>query len=318
MAFRAVVVESECFLHVRQGWLEVARDDGQMVAVPLEDVAVLVLENPRTAVSTAGLALLCEQGVAVAACDRHHLPRAVALPFCAHSRQTGILRLQLSASLPLKKRLWQRLVTAKITNQAACLDALGLDGGALLRGYARQVLSGDTSGMEAAAARVYFQRILPGESRHGGSARDRALDYGYAVLRAAVARALVAHGLHPPLGVHHDSQLNAFNLADDVLEVFRPWVDYAVAAWNLSAAVREHRQRLVGLLHARAGIGSDRVTVLTAADTCATSLVTALEAKDAGCLLTPVFVPPDPGHKGSTRAAHAPVRAVRPAGEDEA
>lgn len=158
MAFRTVVISNEAELHVQQGQLVAVQE--QTVWIPTEDIAVLVLENPRIHLSAAALSLLVEQGVAVAVCDRKHIPNGLLLPHCQHSRQLAVTRQQLSISLPLKKRIWQRLVRAKIENQATCLDVLGLGGSTRLRQYASSVQSGDASGMEAAAARLYFRLSL--------------------------------------------------------------------------------------------------------------------------------------------------------------
>ncbi len=278
MAFRTVVISNEADLHIRSGQLVAIQD--QTVWIPLEDIAVLVLESPRIRVSSAALSRMVDQGVAVAVCDERHLPTGILLPHCRHSRQLAATRLQFAASLPLKKRLWQRVVVAKVKNQASCLDALGVPGSERLREYASRVLSGDSSGVEASAARYYFPRMMPGATRHSGSSQDRALDYGYAILRAAVARALVGHGLFPAMGIHHDAQLNAFNLADDLLEPFRPFVDLKVVRDDLDVNEPDDRAALVSILHEPCLIGDRSHNMLTAVDAVAASLHRALARKD--------------------------------------
>lgn len=291
MAFRTVVVSNEAELHVQQGQLVAVQE--QTVWIPTEDIAVLVLENPRVHISAAALSLLAEQGVAVAVCDRKHMPTGMLLPHCAHSRQLGVTRLQFAQSLPQKKRLWQRIVRSKIENQAECLSALGLGGVPKLRGYAAAVLSGDSSGMESAAARMYFKHLIPDTTRRSPDGPGRSLDYGYAIVRAAIARALVGHGLFPPMGLHHDSQLNAFNLADDILEPYRPFVDFTAMSRSADASTTEGRRVLVSVLQAPCALLSRSHTLLTAIEATTAGLVRAIAEKDPALMPVPEFVPSD-------------------------
>ncbi|MBN1192260.1 MAG: type II CRISPR-associated endonuclease Cas1 [Coriobacteriia bacterium] len=288
MAFRTVVISNDADLHVQQGQLVAIQE--QTVWIPTEDIAVLVIENPRVRVSSAALSLLAEQGVAVAVCDRKHMPSGLLLPHCQYSRQLAVTRRQLSLSLPQKKRLWQRLVRFKIENQAACLDALGLDGSDRLRGYAASVQSGDASGMEAAAARLYFRRLIPDATRRAPEGPGASLDYGYAILRAAVARSLVGHGFYTPVGLHHDSQLNAFNLADDLLEPFRPFADLIAIGQEADASQREGRQALVSTLQMPCLVDDKEHSVLTAIDAATASLARAQAETDHTLLVLPRII----------------------------
>ena len=285
MAFRTVVISNEAELHVRQGQLVAIQD--QTVWIPVEDIAVLVLENPRVHVSAAALSLLAEQGVAVAVCDRKHMPSGLLLPHCQHSRQLAVTRRQFSLSLPQKKRLWQRLVRFKIENQAACLDALSLAGSEKMRAYASAVQSGDASGMEAAAARLYFKKLIPDGTRRDPKGPGGSLDYGYAILRAAIARSLVGHGFYPAVGLHHNSQLNAFNLADDLLEPFRPFADIVAIGRKVVASTRDGRQALVSTLQMTCLLDDKEHSVLTAIDAAAASLARAQAEMDPSLLALP-------------------------------
>ena len=273
MAFRTVVISNEAELHVQQGQLVAIQD--QTIWIPTEDIAVLVIENPRIHISSAALSLLAEQGVAVAVCDRKHMPNGLLLPHCQHSRQLAVTRRQFALSLPQKKRLWQLIVRSKIENQAACLEALGLPSSDKLREYASSVQSGDTSGMEAAAARLYFRRLIPDATRRAPEGPGASLDYGYAILRAAIARSLVGYGLYPAVGIHHNSQLNAFNLADDLLEPFRPFADLVAIGGRADASQREGRQALVSTLQMTCLVNDKEHSVLTAVDAAASSLARA-------------------------------------------
>jgi CRISPR-associated protein Cas1 len=285
-----VVISNEAELHVQQGQLVAIQD--QTVWIPTEDIAVLVIENPRVHISSAALSLLAEQGVAVAVCNPKHMPNGLLLPHCQHSRQLAVTRRQFAVSVPQKKRLWQRIVRSKIENQADCLDALGLEGSERLREYGRSVQSGDTSGMEAASARLYFRRLIPDATRRSPDGPGASLDYGYAILRAAIARSLVGHGLYPALGIHHDSQLNAFNLADDLLEPFRPFTDLVAIRERADASQREGRQALVSTLQMTCLVNGSEYSVLTAVDVATSSLARAQAEGDYTLLTLPRLVVP--------------------------
>lgn len=292
MAFRTVVISNEADVHIRGGQLVVHQDDA--LTIPVEDIAVLTFESPRVRVSSAALAILAAAGVPLVVCDRKHMPIGLLNSYCCHSRQSAVTQFQLGASLPLKKRLWQRLVMGKIENQARCLEALSISGHRKLREYARQVLSGDTSGREAVAARYYFNRLMPGTSRHSGKLHDAGLDYGYAVVRACVARSLAAHGLYPPVGIHHASQLNAFNLADDLLEPFRPCVDLLVRSSDPDVDTVRGRAKVAGVLNQPCEIGGAVHTANTAIEAFVQTFVTALENGQASALSLPgLLSPPD-------------------------
>jgi CRISPR-associated protein Cas1 len=168
--------------------------------------------------------------VVVYTCDEKHIPNGLLMPFHQHSRQLQVAQIQVEASLPLKKRLWQQLVQNKILNQAVCLERCDSEDNHLLEALAREVQSGDKGNKEAQAAKLYWPRLFGTRFRRFSQTHwtSSALNYGYAILRGAMARAVVANGLLPCFGLNHQSQLNAFNLVDDLIEPFRPLVDETV------------------------------------------------------------------------------------------
>jgi CRISPR-associated protein Cas1 len=175
---------------------------------------------------------LLENNCAVVTCDGSHLPVGMLLPLCANSVQTERMRYQIDASQPLKKQLWQQTIVAKIQNQAAVLNAVrGCEVRNMLK-WATEVKSGDSDNLEARAAVYYWQNAFPGIPNfvrdRDGDAPNNLLNYGYAILRAVVARALAGSGLLPTLGIHHRNKYNAYCLADDVMEPYRPYVDRLV------------------------------------------------------------------------------------------
>jgi CRISPR-associated protein Cas1 len=172
---------------------------------------------------------LIKANVAVVSCDDHYMPSGMFLPLDGHNTQTERIRNQLNASEPLKKQLWQQTIKCKIENQAAVLEKLGIDGNRL-KLLASKVLSGDSSNLEAQAAAYYWQQLYGSHfvrSRKMESPNAQ-LNYGYAILRSLVARALSASGMYPSVGIHHRNKYNPFCLADDIMEPYRPFVDWQV------------------------------------------------------------------------------------------
>jgi CRISP-associated protein Cas1 len=220
-------------LSVRDDQLVLKRD-GQIIGqVPCEDIGVVLVDHPQTTYTHGALAKLAESDAAVVICGRDHLPAAILLPMVDHSQVVWRLDAQLGVSRPLRKQLWRQLVVAKIQAQARNLSP-DLPAYRKMLALAREVRSGDPTNIEAQAARVYWSNWLwrLAEEETPEFRRDpdlpglnSFLNYGYAVVRAAIARAIVAAGLLPSLGLHHRNRSNAFCLADDLIEPLRPLVD---------------------------------------------------------------------------------------------
>ncbi len=209
--------------------LVIERAEQETRTLPIEDLGVVLLDHPAITCTQGLLAALLESGAAVVVCGGNHMPAGLLLPFAGHSTQGERLRAQAAAGQPLVKRLWQLLVACKLRQQAAVLrDATGGDEG--IAAMAARVRSGDPENLEAQGAQRYWPALLGRDFRRdrSGDAPNALLNYGYAVLRAAVGRALVASGLYPGLGIHHRNRANAFALADDVVEPYRPFVDWRV------------------------------------------------------------------------------------------
>jgi CRISP-associated protein Cas1 len=223
-------------LHVRVENLVVSREDKPDVMIPMGEVGVIVVSHPRVSYTHSVLALLAEKGGAFVTCDPRRLPVAMLLPLQSNVTQTERMAAQAGAKEPVRKRLWKRVVRAKLRAQARCLDACNLSGEPV-RALIPDVKSGDPGNIEAQAARRYWS-ALSGRALPEGFYRNRdgdwpngLLNYGYAVLRAIVARAVCAAGLHPSFGLHHHNRYNPFVLADDMMEPFRPVVDKAVVGF---------------------------------------------------------------------------------------
>lgn len=250
-----------CYVHAKHEQLVIEKDGFKIGSVPIEDLGVLILDSPQILITSALMGFLAEQNVAVIFTDQKHLPSSLTVPFSVNSIQTKVLNGQVETSVPTKKRLWSSIISAKISNQSRSLEICGKDGTAL-KEIANRVRSGDPENLEAYAAKIYWKKFFGDEFRRDREARDQnmLLNYGYAIVRAATARAIVGTGLHPGLGINHKNQYNPFPLADDLVEPLRPFVD--VSVFNIINGLlpgperfgteitlnRDTKQELLGLL----------------------------------------------------------------------
>jgi len=226
MAWRSVMITQPARLKLEQRALVVEQTEGT-VRVPLEDISVLIIDQPQVLLSASLLSACASAQIAVITVGEDHHPNGVLLPHQPHSRALKVIRAQLALTLPRKKRLWQAIVQRKLCNQADLLGQLGHTRAALtLNHLAQRVRSGDAGNAEAHGAQVYFKAVFGhGFSRAQTRWHNAALNYGYSVVRSALARNLVAYGFITAIGLHHSSEQNAFNLADDLIEPFRPLID---------------------------------------------------------------------------------------------
>jgi CRISP-associated protein Cas1 len=266
VTWRSVVISRPAKL--RREHFSLAVEQEQTAFVPFEDIAVIVLNHREITLTHPVLSACGEYGISLFATGDTHHPSGVFLPFLSHSRATKWMRLQLALSRPVAKQAWATIVRKKIANQAACLRLTGGEGADRLESYARRVRSGDIGNLEGQAAAFYFVQLFGrGFYRDQARFQNAALDYGYAVLRGAIARGLVAHGLLPSLGLFHASEQNAFNLADDVIEPFRPVVDLWVARMAVPPDDELHpadKVALVGVLNVDVGMPRGKMSVLSA------------------------------------------------------
>lgn len=229
--------------------------------VPVEDIGVVVLDNRQITLTHGLLEALLENNCSVITCDSRSMPVGLMLPLCGNTLQNERFRCQLDASLPLKKQLWQQTVKAKIDNQAAVLaKCTGMETGCMRR-WSADVRSGDPDNLEGRAAAYYWKSLFRGIPNLEKFTRDRQgvppnniLNYGYAILRAVITRSLVSSGMLPTLGIHHHNRYNAYCLADDIMEPYRPYVDelvYGIVAEHNGDIpkdiTKELKMRLLGI-----------------------------------------------------------------------
>lgn len=228
MGYRNIKIESSIGLHIKNSQLIIG-DRG--ISFPLEDINCVLIENQSVTVSSYMLQEFAKNEIALYVCDEKHLPNAVLLPLVKHSRHFKMLTRQIEVGKPLIKRLWQQIIVCKIKNQALCLKEMGLDGYDKLLAMTKEVQSGDKTHVEAKAAAYYFRALYGDDfTRDNECIINSAMNYAYAIIRGLIARSIVCYGLEPSLGMFHHSELNSFNLADDLIEVFRPLVDLYVAS----------------------------------------------------------------------------------------
>ena len=297
MTWRSLLIQNSGKLSLHREQMLI-RQNGESYTVPLEDIAVIVVEHRETLITAPLLSALAEYGTTLLTCDEQFLPCGQWLPYSQYHRQLKTLKLQLNISEPLKKQLWQHIVRQKILNQALVADETGNDIAAKrLRALAAEVRSGDTGNREAQAAALYFQAVF-GEkfTRNDNNTVNASLNYAYAVIRAAVARSLALYGWLPALGLFHKSELNPFNLADDFIEPLRPLADLTILNLKEQGRLKSEltpqtKQALIRVLHSQVGIEQQTFSTLAAIDKMIASFQPSLVAKNAKLLKLPKILP---------------------------
>lgn len=250
MGFKNIKIDSNIKLCIENQQLVINK-----VKIPLEDINSILIENQAVTVSSYFLQKLSDMGIVLYVCDGKHLPNGVLLPMVKHSRHYKLLKCQIGLGKPLQKRLWQQIVIQKIMNQSICLKLLEREGSAELQQMCKEVQSGDRTNVEAKAAAFYFRNMYGRKfTRADDHIINAALNYGYAIVRGMVARSIVCYGLEPSIGLFHHSELNSYNLADDLIEVFRPIVDLHVSkkfeiSETQNALTPEIKRELYGIVN---------------------------------------------------------------------
>lgn len=298
MAWRGVHLSRAARLRMEHRNLVIEfAEGGAITRLPLEDIAYLILDTPEISLTGALMSHMSRHAVMVLGSDEKHMPAWTSVPWGLYHRQAEVTILQMESSLPLKKRLWQRITCLKITAQAGCLERLGRDHADTLHALSGIVQSGDAGNIESRAAVVYFQNLFPEKEfiRHADDLPNALLNYGYSLCRSGLARFLCAHGFIPSLGLHHCSMANPFNLADDLIEPYRPLVD-EVAAELLGCRTRldpftlDDRRALTLLLEKPVSYSGAEVTLFATFALVVQSLRRAIENKEPGLLCFPTLL----------------------------
>ena len=280
MGYRCIVIENRAYISSQKNQLIINTDRERKV--PIEDISAIVISNNSSTITTAALSRLGAGGCAVFFCDEKHLPCSIAMPFHQHSRQLSVMQRQINMTEPMKKRIWQQIVTGKIENQAECLKLSGIDGAEGIRSISGRVRSGDTENSEATAAQRYFPLLFGDDFRRSDPecGYNPALNYGYAILRGAIARSVAAYGLIPAIGVHHKNALDQFCLADDLIEPFRPVVDLLAKELDLTDALTpEAKRSLVNVLNLDVCVNGEKRAVSNAIELTVQSFVSVISGE---------------------------------------
>lgn len=230
MIKRTIDISEPAYLHLKHRQLLIDKKGDTIAQIPVEDLGVVILQDPAIVITQAVIIACQKNNVVLVFCDERHLPYSVLLPVSeGNNLHNKVLQQQMSLKLPTKKRLWQQVVKRKITEQANTLKNLDKTYKPLER-LAENVKAGDPENLEAQAAQKYWKLLFGNEFRRNTELDgvNSLLNYGYSIMRAMVARAIVGSGLHPTIGLHHRNQYNGLCLADDLMEPFRPWVDFKV------------------------------------------------------------------------------------------
>lgn len=265
MGFRTLEISTACEIHIKNGQLEIISEDGTAL-IPIEDLEQILVHGANIRLSTMDLSILTQNNVGIITLDEKYLPTAIVLPFEGHARQSKLMHAQVNTSREKYLELWVQIIKQKICNQSRALSILGFSGAESIANYAFSVHPGNVDINESLAAKEYFESFHMGLNRRSDDPINSRLNYGYAVVRSYIARCLCTTGFHPTFGIHHNSQLNAFNLADDLIEPFRAGVDL-VAHNTIGINVilnRNERRELAHVLHNACMMNGMKVNVMTA------------------------------------------------------
>lgn len=281
MAFKNLFIESNVRLSVKNEQLVVLNNEEHKI--PLEDINSICIDSLRTNITTYTLNKIVEHDIILYVCDEKHLPKGMLLSVNNYSRKLRNLKRQIEMPKPVLKRMWQSIVMQKIENQALVLKELEYyDSYKELKLISNKVLSGDSTNMEAVAAAIYFKTIFGKDfSRKNADLYNSCLNYGYAIVRGMISRSLVMYGFEPALGIFHHNQLNAFNLADDIIECFRPLVDlYVLKNVTIKDELDSDTKRVIyNLINILILIDGKSYNIQTAIENVVKSLATSFENK---------------------------------------
>lgn len=293
MSWRSVIITQPTRLSVKNKQLTITQEEEW--CIPMEDISAIVLETPQINISAKVMSIMADNKVVMYSCDDKHLPNGVFIPFACHSRQLKAINNQIKCTESFNKRCWQRIIIQKILNQSKVLKLCNkqLMGEHLLN-LSRKVNSGDTDNKEAIAAKGYFPSLYGKNfNREYENIYNTALNYGYSIIRGAIARTIVSYGYLPSIGVHHKSELNQYNLADDFIEPFRPIVDLWVKT-NIEPNMefdKYIRAKLVNLLNVDVKIQGKLQSVNNAINVMISSYTTAINQNNYKKLELPEILP---------------------------
>ncbi len=264
MAYRIVEITKPSEIHVNNSQLQVSREDG-IFYIPIEDIEIILCFGAKIRFSTMGLGELGKAGVIVVGFGKKHEPQIIIEPFHPNQRHSFFLQKQINLKDDFKKKLWNKVIQGKILNSARNLAILGLEGFEKITKYTELVNNGDENNIEAITALEYFQFYHKGLNRRSNDPVNSALNYGYAIIRSYIIKALISTGFHCSLGIHHHNEYNSFNLADDLIEPWLAMVDciaFSVIGNEVTLSSKQ-RKELTSVLHKKCKIDDKNTQVST-------------------------------------------------------
>ena len=270
MIKRTVDISTASYISTKYNQLIIQSKDDEKTSVPIEDLGVLILSHPGITITKAATTSCLDNNIVVLFCDNKHLPQSILMPLSGHTLHTKTLRAQIDISRPVQKKLWKSIVQEKIKSQCKIIKLSLQDEPPELISLIKRVRSGDPENIEGQAARIYWRKLMGNNFRRDPMLPgiNTFLNYGYAIVRATVARALVGAGFHPSIGLHHHNQYNSLCLADDLMEPLRPIVDLLVYK-NLreqkDPLTPEHKKILLEILYMPCNVGQQTVVPLVTA-----------------------------------------------------
>ena len=291
MGFRTLEISTSAEIHVRKSQLEITNQDG-IIMIPLEDLTTIVCSGANIRMSTMAQAQIAEAGISLMIIDEKYHPSCMLVPIRSNVRQTLVMRNQIMLNSDVKDQIWKQIIMRKIENQARALTLLGKDGSEKILRYT-STASDEIDAIEANAAKDYFHYLHPGLNRRNDDPVNSCLNYGYAVIRNAIIRAVILAGFQPALGIHHDNYLNAFNLADDLIEPWRAMVDLIALRDPGTSTVlsRSKRKEIAMVLHHACMVNDTKVSVLSGIDEMVGSFRNRIVTGDASNLKLPIILP---------------------------
>jgi CRISPR-associated protein Cas1 len=307
MSYRTIFISKPANLSISKNRLAIKQDD-EVFTIPLEDISTIIFDSYQINFSGQVLARIADYGVVLVSCDTTHIPNGIFYSYLPHSRQNLVLYKQLNLGAVFKRKIWHQLVLAKLTNQHFVLNvtkSINQLESQKLNSIITKLTSGDKDNREAMVSRFYFPKLFGADFIRKGKfdLKDNdnhidklniLLNYTYAILRSIIIRHLVGFGLLPTLGCFHDNQQNSFNLADDFIEPFRPYVDWYVYSYIIEVCSVEIsvscKTRLVDVINHIVNIGGRQQTINNAIEVMVSSYITSINNGDPSCFKTPYFL----------------------------
>ena len=290
MTFQNLLITKPSKLSCANNCLVVTQRDEGVVSIPLHNINLILIENPQITVSSFLMQQCVENGVIIICCNDKHMPAGVMHGYNTHFQASRILDMQIALSIPAKKQLWKSIIQNKILSQACNLCYIGSEKYSNITGYINEVKSGDVGNIEAICARVYFSEMFKNFRRFDDDKINIMLNYGYSLIRSTIAKYLVVSGLNPAMGIMHRNQFNNFNLADDIIEVFRYIVDMKVYNYSKQDDIftKDDRVYLFEIFEAKVQFDDGSLNLINAIEKVIQSFQRVVKSGNVKELMTPI------------------------------